>query len=290
MSIVMLCVLVMKLSVLLLVFALGLQATVSQATYLFRQPARLLRAFVAMAVVVPLVAAGTALLLNLPRPIELAMIAMSISPVPPILPRKQLQQGARADYVYGLLIAAALLSIVVVPFAVWMLGLVFHRETHFGPLEVAKIVGLTVVAPVALGILVRRQLPAQAERAAPLLMRLGTGLMLAALLPILVMVWPAIWSLLSRGTLLAVVAVLILTAIATGHLLGGPNREDRVALAIASAMRHPGVALAILKENAPNDKVLPAVLLYVLVATVLTGVYSAVRKRMARAVGPRRAL
>ena len=64
----MLCVLVMKLSVLLLVFALGLQATVSQATYLFRQPARLLRAFVAMAVVVPLVAAGTALLLNLPRP------------------------------------------------------------------------------------------------------------------------------------------------------------------------------------------------------------------------------
>jgi hypothetical protein len=55
-------------------------------------------------------------------------------------------------------------------------------------------------------------------------------------------------------------------------------------------MRHPGVALAILKENAPNEKVLPAVLLYVLVATVLTGVYSAVRKRMARAVGPRRAL
>jgi BASS family bile acid:Na+ symporter len=178
----------------------------------------------------------------------------------------------------------------VVPFAVWMLGLVFHREAHFGPLEVGKIVGLTVVAPVTLGILARRQLPAQADRAAPLLMRLGTVLMLAALLPILIMVWPAIWSLLSRGTLLAVVAVVILTAIATGHLLGGPNREDRVALAIASAMRHPGVALAILKENAPNDKVLPSVLLYVLVATVLTGVYSAVRTRMAGAVGPRRAL
>jgi bile acid:Na+ symporter, BASS family len=280
MSIVMLCVLVMKLSVLLLVFALGLQATASQAGYLFRQPARLLRAFIAMAVVVPFVAAGTALLLDLPRPIELAMIAMSISPVPPILPRKQLKQGARADYVYGLLIAAALLSIVAVPFAVWMLGLVFHREAHFGPLEVAKVVGLTVVAPVALGILVRRQLPAQAERAAPLLMRGGTVLMMAALLPVLVKVWPAIWSLLSYGTLQAVVVV-ILAAIATGHLLGGPNREDRVALAIASAMRHPGVALAILKENAPNDKVLPAVLLYVLVATVLTGVYSAVRKRMA---------
>lgn len=272
-----------RVSVLLLVFALGLQATAAQATYLFRQPLRLVRAFLALAVVVPLLAAGVALLLDLPRPIELAMVAMSISPVPPILPKQQLAQGARADYVYGLLVAAALLSIVLVPFSVWMLGLVFHREAHFGSGAVARIVGMTVVAPVALGILVRHLLPVHAARFAPALMRLGTWLLIAALLPILVVMWPAIWSLLGGGVLLAVVAFVILAAIAAGHVLGGPSREDRAALAIASAMRHPGVALAILKANAPDEgMVVPAVLLYLLVALVLTAVYSAVRKR----VGP----
>ena len=267
-------------SVLLLVFALGLQATAGQATYLFRQPLRLARAVVALAVVVPLLAAGVALLLDLPRPIELAMVAMSISPVPPILPKKQLAQGARADYVYGLLVAVALLSIVLVPFSVWMLGLVFHREAQFASADVAKLVGTSVVAPVALGILVHRLLPAQAARLAPVLTRLGTWLLVAALLPILVAVWPAIWSLLGGGVLLAVIGFVILAAIVAGHLLGGPDREDRAALAIASAMRHPGVALAILKANAPDEKVVPALLLYVLVALVLTAVYSAVRKRL----------
>lgn len=271
-----------RVSVLLLVFALGLQATAAQTTYLFRQPLRLVRAFLALAVVVPLLAAGVALLLDLPRPIELAMVAMSISPVPPILPRQQLAQGARADYVYGLLVAAALLSIVLVPFSVWMLGLVFHREAHFGSGAVARIVGMTVVAPVALGILVRRLLPVHAARFAPALMRLGTWLLIAALLPILVVMWPAIWSLLGGGVLVAVVAFVILAAIAAGHVLGGPSREDRAALAIASAMRHPGVALAMLKANAPDENTVPAVLLYLLVALVLTAVYSAVRRR----VGP----
>jgi bile acid:Na+ symporter, BASS family len=270
-------------SVLLLVFALGLQATASQATYLFRHPLRLVRAFVALAVVVPLLAAGAALLLDLPRPIELAMVAMSISPVPPLLPKQQLAQGARADYVYGLLVAAALLSIVLVPFSVWMLGLVFHRAAHFGSGDVAMLVGTTVVAPVSLGILVHRLSPARAERIAPALMKLGTWLLIAALLPILVAAWPAIWSLVGGGVFLVVVSFVILAAIVAGHLLGGPNRDDRAALAIASAMRHPGVALAILKANAPDEEMVPAVLLYVLVALLLTGAYSAVRNSMGRA-------
>jgi predicted Na+-dependent transporter len=49
-------------SVLALVFALGLNATTAEATYIFRHPRRLLRGFLAMAVVVPAVAAAV------PRP------------------------------------------------------------------------------------------------------------------------------------------------------------------------------------------------------------------------------
>jgi BASS family bile acid:Na+ symporter len=68
--------------------------------------------------------------------------------------------------------------------------------------------------------------------------------------------------------------------LAVGHLLGGPNADDRSALALATATRHPGVALAILNFVAPDDKA-PAVVvvLYLLVGLVAAAPYVAWRKR-----------
>lgn len=37
------------------------------------------------------------------------------------------------------------------------------------------------------------------------------------------------------------------------HWLGRPDPDDRTALAIASSMRHPGVALAIARLNFPEE-------------------------------------
>ncbi len=50
------------------------------------------------------------------------------------------------------------------------------------------------------------------------------------------------------------------------HLLGGPDPDDRTALALATASRHPGVALLIPTGNFPNQKlVAPAMVLYLIV-------------------------
>lgn len=268
-------------SVLALVFALGLNATAAEATYAFRHPRRLLRGFLAMSVVVPAVAAAFALLTDLPRPVAIAIIAMSISPVPPILPISQMKGGARPEYAYGMLVAAALLSVVTVPVAVIGFGALFGQETRFPPAAVAKIVVISVLAPVALGIAVRHFWTDVAERLGPWVMKTANVVLVAAMLPILVRAWPAMRGLMSTGTSVAVVLAVVVIAIAAGHLLGGPDREDRVALAIGSAVRHPGVALAIARTNAPDEPLVPAAILtYFLTALVLTGVYSAVRKRL----------
>jgi BASS family bile acid:Na+ symporter len=181
-----------------------------------------------------------------------------------------------------MLVATALLSIIVVPVAVLEVGAIFGEEARFPPLAVAKIVGLSVLAPVALGIAVRHFWTAGAERLGPWLTKAATVTLVMAVLPLLVRAWPAMRGLMSAGSSVAVVLAVLLVAIATGHLLGGPDREDRVALAIGSAMRHPGVALAIARTHAPDEPLVPAaILLYFFTALVLTGVYSAVRKRLA---------
>src|SRR5689334_8888190 len=94
--------LMVKASVVMIVFSLGLRATWRQATYLFRRPSRLLRSLFSMLIVMPLVAIVLVKLLQLPPVVEMIIIVLSVSPVPPILPKRQLQAGGTRSYALGL--------------------------------------------------------------------------------------------------------------------------------------------------------------------------------------------
>jgi BASS family bile acid:Na+ symporter len=266
-------------SILLLVFALGMRANVEHATYLFRQPARLLRGFLAMGVVVPIVAATLAALVHPDRAVEIALLLMAVSPVPPILPAKQLELGGRSRYVFGLLVAASLLAIVVVPLAIEVLGRVFHREAHVGAGVVARVVGVTVLLPLTAGLVVRRVAPQAAERLAPRVSRVGNVLLLAGLAAVLLLMAPAIATLVGNGTILLIAAI-VGAGLLAGHWLGGPDPDDRTALAMAASTRHPGVALAVAHLNFPQETQVPAaVFLFLLVNALVTLPYSAWRRR-----------
>jgi len=264
-------------SILLLVFALGLRATFADATSFFRQflrpPNRLPRALIAMYVIVPVVAVILAMTMDLAGPVRAALLAMAVAPIPPILPGKQLKFGGKTDYVFGLLVAVSLAAVVIVPLGVYALGLVFGREASFGSGDIAKLIATTILVPLILGLVVRHLAPGVAERMAPWASRLGNVLLLAALVPVLIKAWPAVASLVGNRSILAI-ATMIGVALFAGHMLGGPDPDERSTLAIASAMRHPGVALAVATANAPDEPGLgAAVLLYVLVAAIATSLY-----------------
>jgi hypothetical protein len=79
--------------------------------------------------------------------------------------------------------------------------------------------------------------------------------------------------LLGNGTLLAILA-LTFVGLAIGHLLGGPIATDRPVLALATASRHPAVAIAILHTTHPNETLVPAaVLLDLIVVACVAGPY-----------------
>src|SRR6476661_5819547 len=107
--------LVLKASIMLAVFAIGLKATFADATFLFRRPGQLLRAFLSMNVLMPLVALALGAPFDLHPAIKIALVVMSVSPTPPMLPNKALKAGGTGAYTIGLLVAAAVLSIIVIP-------------------------------------------------------------------------------------------------------------------------------------------------------------------------------
>ena len=260
-------------SILLLVLALGLGATLEEATSVLRRPSRLAPALLAIFVIVPAFAALLAWTFNLPAPAEIGMLAMAVSPVPPILPGKQLKLGGRRDYVFGLLVAISLIAIVAVPAAVQVLGWIFSRPVHISPPAVAKLIATSVLAPLLVGVVARMIVPSLADKVAQVAAKVGTALLVLGLLPVLASALPAIWQLVGSGAVLAIVAV-VAVALAAGHVLGGSDAGERTPLAIASAMRHPGMALAIARLNFPDEKLAPAaVLLFMLLAAIATSIY-----------------
>ena len=110
-------------------------------------------------------------------------------------------------------------------------------------------------------------------------------MMVVALVPVLFHAWPAIVSLVGHGTLLAIV-VFVAIGLIVGHLLGGPDPENRAVLALATSARHPAVAIAIAHFGFPGLKLTgAAVLLYLLVSIIATIPYMTWVKRRHRQIG-----
>lgn len=272
--------LALKTGVMLNVFVLGLKASLQDAIYLFRRPGQLARSMLSMLVVMPLFAAGMIAVFDPHPAVKVALIALAVSPIPPMLPKKAFKAGGAESYTIGLLVAAALLAVVFVPLAVELLGRVFAaRPVQISPTAVAKVVAMTVLAPLAAGLFVRRLAPAFAGRSAKPISQLATVLLVVGIVPILFITMPTVVSLFGNGTVLAI-AAFIVVGLAAGHLLGGPEADDRTVLALTTSSRHPGVAVAIAAANFPGeDLVLAAILLYVLMNATVSIPYRRWRRR-----------
>lgn len=264
---------VLKASIVLTVLAFGLGVRRGDVQAVFRDPWKPLRSFVAMDVVMPLLAFGLAMAFDLNPAVKVALVTLSVSPVPPLLPRKELKAGGSGSYAAGLFATSALVSVLTVPLVVRLVGRVTGDPLRMAPEEVATLVVATVLGPLAAGIAIRRVAPAFAQGAATPLSVLAMVLLVAACVPLLLTARGPVMSLVGNGTLLAI-GIFTLVGLVAGHLLGGPERRDRVVLALSTASRHPGVAIAAGAAIAPGEKrVFAAVLLYLLVSAVLSAIY-----------------
>lgn len=255
----------LQISIFFVVFSLGLQTTIADATCLLRKPGLLIRSLLAMNVVMPLVAVAMAATFHVNLAVRIALVLVAVSPVPPLLPRQQSKFG-HGTYIKGLLACMSVLSIIVVPATIEVLGKVFARDIHISSLAVAKVMLATVLLPLAVGMLVRRAAPRIAERTSTPLSGLAFLVLLVAAGVLLVVTLPGMIALIGNGSVLAI-AVFVVIGLAVGQWLGGPDHGESTALALATASRHPGLALAIAAANFPNQRqtAIAAILLYLTV-------------------------
>jgi predicted Na+-dependent transporter len=251
-------------------------------TYLARHPRLFFRSILAMNGVMLLFAIGVIMLFGPPAPVKIALIALAVSPVPPVLPGKQFQAGGSPGYTIGLLAGAAIFSIVFVPLVIEAIGAVFGLDMHEPVDKVASIVMISVVIPLVAGIVLRHFAPALAERMASPISTCATVLLALAVVPVLVVAAPTFWSLVGNGVLACLIAFTLI-GVGVGHLLGGPNPNNRAVLALATGTRHPGIAIAISSINFPNQKAVLSVVLFHLIIGAIVSLPYVQRHKRARA-------
>jgi BASS family bile acid:Na+ symporter len=266
-----------QLSILAMVFGLGLGTTTEDVRDLLRRPGRLSRSLLAIFVIVPVAAVILVHAFDFPHAVEVALIALAISPLPSLIPWSLITAARGASHRAALLAAIALLSIVIVPLLAWLIGRYVERLA-VPPLRVAGAIAVTVLLPLATGMAIRALRPALADRFGLPASLVGSIALRLAMLALLITGLHAIWSLIANGMVIAI-AVLVVLGLVAGHLLGGPPPDGRTVLGLAAASRHPGVAFAALATTSLGAHFGATIVLYLLLGDLFGLPYTIWRQR-----------
>lgn len=271
--------LTLKLCVVAMVVAIGMGSKLGDLAYLGRRPGLLVRSLVAMYLAVPVATFVVVKLLPLTGAAKAALLVLAVSAGAPLLPRKLLFLDS-GQFVFGLAVISSLLAIVVAPAWVVLLAHHFGVAAELPASRVAAVIAKGFLAPLALGMAVRAIAPAWGERLADRLLAVGGAVMLACGLALLLSNLPLLLEVELRGVL--ALGLVMAIALAIGHALGGPEHDDRTALAVACATRHVGIAVLV-AASFPGPRTAALILAYVLVAVAVSTPY--LRRRKRRAVG-----
>ena len=279
--------LLLILSIWLIVLSLGARATVGDALFVVRRPTLLAPAMAAIFVVVPAFAVAVSYAFALAPEIKFALVALAVSPVPPILPLKQVRAGAGHDYAIGLLVAAAIASLAATPLLLALAANVLGVSAAISIGQVARTMLVSIGLPLAAGIALRALAPRVAQVVQRYAAAAGAVLLLIGLAVLVFHAWPTILSLVGNGAI-ASIAAMVAVGLTAGHFLGSRREGQRGALALAAATRHPGVALAIASANFPERLAgaQAAVLLFILVNLVVATPYALWMQVQARRAAP----
>jgi BASS family bile acid:Na+ symporter len=270
---------VAPMSVALVVFSQGLGVSLSQVTaYWQERPGVMVRALVAALVIVPAAALAAIFLLKPSAGVAIGVaILVSCPPAPLMVSSAPRKGGASAPFMVCLHLSLAALALLTVPIALYLLSIAFdfNGEVNLGAM--AWILAKTILLPVGFGLAVRAVAPAFADRAAPVLAKAG---LIGVLIVVLIVLAGAYRSLLNMDWWsYLVIAIVSVTSLAIGHLLGPRDAAEKTALAIECGVRHPALALTIGAANFGAQRALPVLIPCVLTFIAIALVYMALRAR-----------
>ncbi len=262
-------------------FGLGLGIVPGQIIrWTAQRPGLMARALFSVLMAVPALALLVTRALDLPRAAQIGIVLMSIAPGAPVALRRSLGAGGHQAFAPSLQICVVMLAVLSMPLSIALLNHVYAGQASVAPSQIARQVFIAQVLPLGLGMALRHVHAGMAQRLEQRLGRIGTFMLAAVVVLILIDVWEVTIDAGWRGT--AAVVLTTAGALAVGHLLGGPEPATRTAVAITSAARNPGLALLVAALNRAPPEIQATVLAYLIISVLTIVPYVAWRRRADR--------
>ncbi|MFZ0727344.1 MAG: bile acid:sodium symporter [Desulfobacterales bacterium] len=227
-----------------LMFAIGINHSFQQLISLWRQPALLIRSLLAVVVLVPLVVFLLLPLFDLPPAVATGLAVLAAAPGAPLTFKRTQMAGGDPDYVASLQLTLALLAVLVTPCILAIFYALFELAIErVSPFQVMLQIGEVTFLPVIVGLLVQRLAPKLAGVIAKPAQKIANVLfvLLLVLIVVILAIAPNLRAMLNLGGMpLAAILIMAAAALAIGHLMGGPPRQQRSTLATACIARRTG--------------------------------------------------
>ena len=260
--------------------AMGLSLTITQILQPLRDLRLVGKALLANFVLVPLVAYVLVVLIPLEQGIAIGLILVGTAAGAPFLPK--LVQFSKSNIAFGVGLMV-LLMVVTIFYMPLVLPLLLPGTTVNAGSIAASLVVLLLI-PLAIGLLIKKWNDEIADALQPTFNRISTIFLVVLIVLYLGLGYQTILSTFGSGAI-AVAIVFILISLGIGYVLGGPVREIKPVVGIATAQRNISAAFVVVIANfATNFSVMAMVLVVSLVGLIiLMFVSGEIGKRASRA-------
>jgi BASS family bile acid:Na+ symporter len=269
-----------RLTLFLLMFSLGLSFTLQQFLAFWRKPGLVLRSLISTLIVFPMLVVFVLQITTLPQSAIIGLVVLAAAPGAPLMTRRITMAGGDFHLGANLQITLAALAIITTP----LILLLFDRalaDINLGisPRQVALNVAIAQGLPIGLAMLLSHYRPRLAKALALFVGKAANILFMLLAAVLLVtgfdLVIEAGW----QANLM--ISMLVVMALAAGHLLGGPDKQTRTALAIATIARNMGLALFITVLSGSAKHELAVLIAYMIIGFTLAVPYNLWRRHSA---------
>jgi BASS family bile acid:Na+ symporter len=272
-----------RLTIFTLMLAIGVNHSFQQVIFLWRQRGLLLRSLLAVVVLVPMMVILLLWVFDLPHGVATGLAVLAAAPGAPLTTKRSEMAGGDLTYAASLQLTLALLAVVITPVLLAMFYALFERVTErVTPFQVARQVAEVTFLPVIIGLFLQQFAPRLAEiiRKPVLVLANVLFILLFVVLIVLLALIPELRAMLNVGGLpMAAILIMVVVSLIIGHLLGGPHRDQRSALAIACIARNVGLALFIAGLTDYGQNYIPTLLTYMILGALLAVPYAVWSKR-----------
>jgi len=273
-----------QLTIFLIMFSYGLRLTKAALEEIREYPGALVRSLVGVVILVPLAifAIGPVFrTLGLSPAVGTGIVLLAACPGAPLLTKRTGMAGGDFEFSAALQLLCGASAILVTPAILWGYAQFFPQTREIVEFwAIAKQVAVVQLLPLGLGLSIRVLWSDLANEVSPRVLTIADVAFLVLVLITLVASLPVIL----ESSLLSIAAIVVFAAIALliGHFLGGPELSYQSATAVGCVARNIGLALFIATVNTKLLAVLPTIVGYMIIGSIVAIPYSVwMKKRIA---------